>query len=62
MINKRSIDYLLIPILTLILLPLCLDNFKSVIDRCTHELLIRPDWPANMECVDLANGERSRPV
>ena len=31
------------------------DELTAIIDRATNDILIRPDWSINMECVDAMN-------
>lgn len=38
------------------------DEVKEVVDRCTLDMLIRPDWDANIQCVDLVNAVTSATV
>ena len=35
------------------------DEIKAIIDRSTNDMLIRPDWEANMQCVDTVSGINS---
>eukprot|EP01039_Chlorochromonas_danica_P001621 gene1626-1770_t len=38
------------------------DNINAAIENSTHDMLIRPDWEANMRCVDLISSARCREV
>ena len=38
-------------------LKLCFDEIKTVVEAATVELLIRPDWEANIRCSDLVNAQ-----
>jgi hypothetical protein len=31
------------------------DKIRAQIDRCTNEIMVRPDWGENLTCVDLVN-------
>ena len=62
-INNALIStYLLLSSCDLILQNLCTydcvlfsDEIKTILDRCTNDILIRPDWERNMQLVDLVN-------
>lgn len=38
------------------------NEIKEVIERSTNELLLRPDWEANINCCDLVNSVTSQSV
>lgn len=38
------------------------ENIKREIDRCTDEILLQPDWGANLSCCDSINSSPSQAV
>lgn len=38
------------------------DEIKTAVERCANDFLLRPDWDANMNCVDLVINSRNQNV
>lgn len=38
------------------------ENIRKEIDRCTDEILLQPDWGANVSCCDAINSLSSQAV
>lgn len=38
------------------------ENIRREIDRCTDEILLQPDWGANLSCCDAINSATSQAV